>query len=356
MSAAIKTDTIFDRAYNAANDNLYARLVHDDPEDRPRPQRHRRFKECDVPVTIPGGKTEARLMLATFGVGCDCSISRACTNANLPLDRGWRGELKEPPAPRAWKPRHHKKPVRDDLANWPLAEALRRDGRESDLPAVVRYRDLFDAVVACPYSLDVSIGSDGETGIWHEYRSVQKGAEEVDKAVKAGWPSDKIPGGEISYRERRRVVRQSAPVGRRTGVSDEGAAPGSSLLDFGYREGDPIDRIDGKPVLARLAEALRVNPYGDRAGGMDLTLFDLLNLAALGNSTMTDVGGLLGFKHKARSREAKVRIYTAVDILRDEWRRIEDWQAEEAEQCHHRVLARRAELAAQQAAYFRRAA
>ncbi|MBI1622575.1 hypothetical protein [Aquamicrobium zhengzhouense] len=81
----------------------------------------------------------------------------------------------------------------------------------------------------------------------------------------------------------------------------------------------------------------------------------MLNLAALGNSSLTDIGGFLGFKHKARSREAKIRVYAAVDILRDEWRRIEDRQAEDAEQCRQRVLARRAELAAQRATYFGRA-
>ncbi|MBI1622574.1 hypothetical protein [Aquamicrobium zhengzhouense] len=269
-SAATQTETIFDLAYQADNDNLYVRLIHDDPEDRPRPQRHKAFRGDELPITIPGGKTEARLVLATFGVGGDCSISRACANANLPLDRGWCGELKEPPAPRAWKPRKHKKPVRDDLDNWPLAEALRRDGRESDLPAVVRYRDLFDAVFACPFSLDVSIGADGESGIGRAYRDVLKGAEEVDKAAKAGWPSDKIPGAEISYRERRRTVKQSAHMGWWAGMSDEGAAPSSSLLDFGYREGDRHDRIDGVPVLVALKEAIDVNPFGDCADGMDI--------------------------------------------------------------------------------------
>ena len=131
-SASAQTDTIFDHAYNAANDNLYVRLVYDDPEDRPQPQRHRRFKEGDVPVSIPGGKTEARLMLASFRVGGEYSISQACANANLPIEQGWKN-VKWPSEPRVWKPRHHAKPVRDDLDNWPLAEALRRDGREYDL-------------------------------------------------------------------------------------------------------------------------------------------------------------------------------------------------------------------------------
>ncbi|ODT06977.1 MAG: hypothetical protein ABS58_09310 [Mesorhizobium sp. SCN 65-20] len=98
--------------------------------------------------------------------------------------------------------------------------------------------------------------------------------------------------------------------------------------------------------------ALDVNPFGDRI----FSLWDLLNLAALGRTALTSIGGALGFKHKARSREAKVRVYAAVDILRDEWRRIEDLQAEAAEACHRRVMARRKELALGRAAYLGRAA
>lgn len=352
MTASTRNDPIFDRSYLAVNDNFYLRLVHDDPEDTPRARMLQAFRDGELPVSVPSKKAEARLVLATLGVGGDCSISRACANANLPLDIGWRGEIVEPPAPREWKPPHHKKPKREDLSNWPLAEALRRDGRGFDIPAVVRYRDLFDSVMVDPFSIAKDVGTREDSGIGFEYRSLKmSGVKEVDKAAKSGWPGDKIPRGEISYRERRTTSRMESHVGTRAGMSEDGDEPAVSHLDMGYREGDRLARIDGKPILLRIRDAVDVNPFND-----EFSLWDLLNLAALGNSSFTDIGGMLGFKHKARSREAKVRVYTAVDILRDEWGRIKDRQVEEEDRCHRRVMARRAELAAQQAAYLRRAA
>jgi hypothetical protein len=346
--------SVFDRAQSrrASNDNHYIRLVCDDPEDMPSRQKQKPFKGDELRAEIPSDKAAAREWLSAMGVGASVSLSAACANAGLPVDRGWRGEMKEQPEPKAWHPRK-RAANSNEPQNWPLLEALRRDGREYDIPAVVRYDQLFRAVTACPFGIDAGIGADGEDGFAVEYRSLRlTGKRDVDRAAAAGWPGDKVPGGEISYRERRTTTRQTIHMGRRVGRSEDGEAPISSLLDRGYREGGRHDKIDGIPVLLRLREALDVNPFGDRI----FSLWDLLNLAALGSASLTDIGGALGFKHKARSREAKVRIYAAVDILRDEWRRIEDRQAEAAEACHRRVLARRRELEAERAAYLGRAA
>ena len=201
---------------HAANDN-YIRLIYNDPEDVPRRQRQQAFRGTELGVDIPAEKAAAREWLNTIGVGASVSLSAACANVDLPDDRGWRGETKEPAEPRIWKPRKRNPANSNEPENWPLLEALRRDGREYDIPAVVRYDRLFLAVTACPFGIDAGIGADGEDGFGFEHRSLRlKGKRDVDRAAAAGWPGDKVPGGEISYRERRTSTRQAARTRRQS--------------------------------------------------------------------------------------------------------------------------------------------
>ena len=68
------------------------------------------------------------------------------------------------------------------------------------------------------------------------------------------------------------------------------------------------------------------------------------------------VGSVMSAYNRLNGPYCDLSSHLLTDILRDEWGRIADRQAEEEEQCHRRVLARRAELAARRAAYFRHAA
>jgi hypothetical protein len=103
-------------------------------------------------------------------------------------------------------------------------------------------------------------------------------------------------------------------------------------------EDERIARIDGEPILAAL-----------RAGMGDLVHF--FEDVVLGQWTLTQLGESLGYKHKARSREAKILVYTAIDRLREQWRLVDRQMAAAAAECNRRVEARRAELKAERAAY-----
>lgn len=67
--------------------------------------------------------------------------------------------------------------------------------------------------------------------------------------------------------------------------------------------------------------------------------------------TLTEIGEAMGFKWKARSREARVAVYTAIDRLREAWACFDREARREAKECERRVEAHRAQLAARRAAY-----
>lgn len=350
MITSALDSAVFDVARVASNDNHYIRLVCDDPEDMPSRKRLRPFRDGDLPVEIPSEKATARLLLSRLKVGGDVSVSQACANANLPLERGWRGEMEEPPAPRTWKPRERNPANSNEPENWPLAEALRRDGRHDDVLLVVRYRSLVTATgtepIGSSFRFDgVRAGAAGssvdEMGLGVEMRSKKlDGVGDVDRAHKAGWPSNSVPGGNISYRETRKSVQQLViSTGHRTIAADEDSNSRSQAsLHYGHPEDTIIERMDGRAVLAELRRAL---------GGLAFVLED----AVLGHMTLTWIGEHLGYRNKARSAKAKVLVYTAIDRLRDRWRMIDRQMKAESAACERRVKDRREELRAERVRY-----
>lgn len=344
--------SVFDQALSrrASNDNNYLRLVCDDPEDAPRRQKQKPFRLDEIPVEIPADKASARALLDRLGVGASVSMSVACANANLPVDGGWRGEVKEPSGPKEWKPRKRNPANSNEPENWPILETLRRDGRGDDVALVLRYWSLVEKtgaeMVGSNFRFDgVQAGSAGssvyETGLSVASRSLTlHGVREVNRAHQAGWPTEQVPGGDISYRESRQSVQQLViGTGHRTVAAGEDSVDRSQAsLHHGNPEDAIIESMDGKPVLAALRADL---------GGLGFVLED----AVCARSTLTWIGTHLGYKNKARSAKAKVLVYTAIDRLRDRWRLVDRDLVVSAAACERRLEERRAELEAERVRY-----
>lgn len=274
--------------------------------------------EVSAPVEIPAGKIAAREMLHRLMMS-----GPAVTVCKYRPPRG----------PAKWKPRTYV--AANDNESSPLFEALRRDGRESDIPLILRYRLLVEVVGTSAYDDEIDMA---EEGIEVQSRSLKLSGKAF-KASFAKMTATNLPGGDISYREQRHTAKQIVSVGQRTMPSGEDSESKSQVpLRFAKSEDQIIARIDGAPIL----RALRVG-LGDLAG--------IFEDVAIGNATLTWIGERRGFKHKARSREGKVLVYTAIDRLRDQWRMIDRQMAATAAACERRVEARREELAAERATY-----
>lgn len=272
-----------------------------------------------VPTVIPSAKVAARHELADL-----MKTAPAITYCSYRRPRG----------PNKWKP--GKIAANDNEKEvLPVIEALRRDKRESDIHWVLRYRMLCEVVGATPYDDEAGLG---EEGINVEARSLRLSGKAFDKSFQK-MTAISLPGGEISYREQRHTVKQRVSIGQHTNsVADEDADRTQTPLRLAKSEDERIARIDGQPILAAL-----------RAGIGDLLV--PLEDAILDGLTMTEIGDSLGFKWKARSAEAKWRVYAGIDRMRDQWRMIDRQMAAEAAACDRRVEVRRNELAAARASY-----
>ncbi|RWD55393.1 MAG: hypothetical protein EOS36_27925 [Mesorhizobium sp.] len=284
----------------------------------------------EVDTTIPSAKATARRELA--GLMATAPAVTVC-------------RYKPPRGPNKWKPRKYAAANDNEVESNPLIEALRRDGRESDIPWVLRYRLLHEVVGASLFDDELDLS---EEGINVENRSLRLSGKSFEKpflrAERGGWTGATLSAGEISYREPRHTVKQRLSVGQRTNSADnENGTRTQTPLRLAKSEDERIARIDGEPILAAL-----------RAGMGEL--LHTFEDAALGQWTMTNIGERMGYKHKARSREAKILVYTAIDRLRDQWRLVDRQMAAEAAACDRRVEVRRNELAAAQARYLGRVA
>lgn len=271
-----------------------------------------------VPISIPPSKAEEREWLAGLMEGQPITY----------------GKYHPPRGPMKWKPRKYTA-ANDNTEPLPIIEALRRDGRESDIQWVLRYRLLAEVVGATPFDNEIGMG---EEGINIEVRSLNPAGAAFEKSFGA-MTSTCLPGGEISYRETRRTVKQRVSIGQRTLAGDrDGESRTQVPLRLAKSEDERIARIDGQPILFALRVGL----------GEHMEPFEK---AVLAGDTLTSIGDWLGFRWKARSAEARWRVYGALDRLRDQWRMIDRQMAAEAAACEHRVEARRRELAAEKAAY-----
>ena len=157
--------------------------------------------------------------------------------------------------------------------------------------------------------------------------------------MRNGWSGTKLSDGEVEYHEQRHTEKQIASKGNKTNPADTMTGIRTQTpLRLASSEDERIARIDGRPILAAL-----------RAGLDDLVYF--FEDVVLGQQTLTWLGDTLGYKHKARSREARTLVYTAIDRLRDQWRMIDRQMAASAAACERAVEARRAELNAERSRY-----
>ncbi|WPZ13622.1 hypothetical protein T8J41_15930 [Nitratireductor rhodophyticola] len=292
--------------------------------------------EFEVPVTIPNDKAAARAWLNTIGVGAAVSMTAACANAGLPIDTGWRGELTERPLPAQYVKKRPAPANDNEPLILPIIEALRRDGREDDVPLITRYRMLVEVVGASPLDAEAGIGE--VEGMNIEARTLKLSGKEFRKSF-AKMTKSKLPGGEIAYKETRRTVKQRVSIGQRTIAANDNGSGGLQVpLRLARSEDERIAQIDGQPILAALRSGM---------GELCATFED----AALAGLTLTEIGEAMGFKWKARSREARVAVYTAIDRLREAWACFDREARREAKECERRVEAHRAQLAARRAAY-----
>lgn len=188
--------------------------------------------------------------------------------------------------------------------DFPLLAVLRKDRRTDLIAAVMKYRQLVALCESEPLK-----GAGFEMGrMAVEYETAKmKGVQEVEAAAKAGFPGDRVGGGEIKYRG----IRKS-----------DGAyplPPMRKLPASGKYDGDPIvgrtaslhikltedtlpDYIDSQPTLASIRA---------RLGGM----LDAIEDVALGGKTLTWVGEQHGIFGRDAAAAGKGIVYAGLAIL-----------------------------------------
>lgn len=155
--------------------------------------------------------------------------------------------------------------------DFPLVEALRREGREDMIATVTRYRRLVALCEAEPLKgLDYSKADGGE--VVRETRRLTPEAD-MDAAEASGWKE--IPDGEIKVTTKIKKSRgaHAIPSKRTVVAANDNVASGSVIRteSLHVKISDEIlnNHIDAKPILAELRAALGplVGPFEDAALG-----------------------------------------------------------------------------------------
>lgn len=292
-----------------------------------------------IPTEIPAEKAAVRLFLESKGVGASVSLSVACANSNLPLDRGWRAETAEPPAPNEWKP-SERKPANTNrkLMSWPLLAYLQRQGRHEDAELVERYRGLVALMELEPLQGQEPTRSDG---LWIESRSSITDAD-IDEASEADWPGGKVPGGDLAHKGERQLAKAPGTSSQARPTNEDTVVVMRSM-DMRFNERALIAQIDMRGVLERLRAAMGpvTAPFED---------------AVLVGATFGQIGEVRNFKGKQAEAVGKALVMMGLDAVINEWALIGYERRKAEEQAERNVERRRAELAAQREAYLRRAA
>ncbi|WP_104665047.1 hypothetical protein [Ensifer adhaerens] len=278
-----------------------------------------------TPTTIPADKREAREWLAAKMAATDVAVTV------LPA--------KEAPKPKAWKP-SKRKPANDnrELVSWPLLDKLNRDGRHEDAELVEHYRGLVALMQVEPLQGQDPTRADG-LGI--EARS-SIDDDDVDEAAAKDWPGERVPGGNISYKEERQLVKAPG-VSSQARPTDETTVVVMRSMNMRFNDRTLIAQIDMRGVLERLRSAMGplVAPFED---------------AVLGGMNFGQVGEARHFKGKQAEAVGKALVMTALDAVREEWAAFRAEQRQAEELAERNVERRRTELIARRIAYLRRAA
>lgn len=247
---------------------------------------------------------------------------------------------KEAPKPRKWKAT--RKPANDNRepTHWPFFDKLRRDGLYEDADLVEQYRGLVDIMEVNP--LQGQDATRATCGVEVEHRSAKMDTKDIDAAAKAGWPSDKVKGGDVLYKEQRQMTKAEGVAGRAVAAKDTTAVR-VRPMGVKFNERVLIAQIDMRHVLPRLRLAM----------GPVLSPFES---AVLDACTFGEIGEARHFKGKQAEAAGKALVMTALDALREEWTKIRHEQRQAEEQADRNAERKRAELAARRATFLSRAA
>lgn len=277
-------------------------------------------------TTIPAEKTAARAELAVAMSVPGVKIT-VCPPQKRPVQRVWQ--------PSERKAANHSR----ELLSWPLLNYLRRNGRHEDAELVERYYGLVALMEANPLQgQDIARSIDSMV---EEARTDKLDVDDIDEAAASNWER-KLKSGEIAYKGVR--LREKAPgtVSRAKAATEKTIV---QMQDMGikFNERALIAQIDNRGVLERLRAAM---------GPIVSTFED----AVLGGATFGHIGEARHFKGKQAEAVGKSLVMIGLDAMTAEWARIAYERRKDEEQAERNAERRRAQLAARQANYVRRAA
>lgn len=202
--------------------------------------------------------------------------------------------------------------VQSRSEDFPLIEALRRDGQEALIKVVRRYRSLVALCEAEPLKgLDYSKADGGE--IVRESKKLTPEAD-IDEAAASKWTD--IPDGELKVSTKIKKSKGAYPIpSRRTVVAANDNLPQSHVIrteSLHVKLTDEVlnEHIDAKPVLAELRTALGplVEPFED---------------AVLGGKTYDEVGRLNGSAARYSLGVGKSLVGMAIGSVSVKWQEID---------------------------------
>lgn len=274
-----------------ANGQPFARLAAND-----------NFSQDELPTAIPPDKAAMRVEIERLTAGHAVTVCppRKTRNAIKP-----------------WKPARSANDNQAPLS-WPLAETLRRSGREADIEVCEIYRGLYSVMSASPLQgKDVEMASeDNENGLRIEVRS--------GKLTEAKT--------EIDYHEVRETARTPGISTKATNKGEGTAGERYIATTARFNETTLITQIDMRTTWKDLRTAIR-------------PVLSAFEDACLDGLTMTEIGAARGFVGKPASAVGKALVFAAIDTLTEEWHTIQRYERALAEQAESNVIRFRAKLA-----------
>lgn len=270
------------------------------------------FTSDELPTAIPPDKAAHRLEIERLTAGHPVT---ACPPGKYPTGRT------------AWKP--ISKPANDnrELQSWPLAEALRRARRESDIEVCEVYRGLWSVMAADPLQgrdPDMrDVDEEDVPEVRTESRSTINGKEAFDKfGIVTGT-------GEIDYKGVRQLARAPGASRKATHKGDGAAGDRYQVTTARFNETTLLTQIDMRAAWDRLRAAIR-------------PLLAAFEDACLDGVTLTEIGEARDFKDKQASAAGRALVFEAIGALSEEWLAIRREERELEAQADRNVIRFRA--------------
>lgn len=227
----------------------------------------------------------------------------------------------------------------NDNEDFPLLAVLRRDRLFDYIRMVERYRGLV-SLCECEPLQGQFYGTD-EGSVQHVTQSLKDDTAPevaVDAACKAGWPSDKVRGGELVHKGVRAVKPHGPTPPTQAVAATEESRSRTAPSAVRFSETMLVAQIDAKPVLAELRAALGplLEPFED---------------AVLGAANFEAIGTAEGIGPKGAQGAGKALVLRGLAAVDGAWHTIAARHAREARQAAMARLRRRKELARRAAVY-----